>query len=92
MICESENCLNCKYEKCLLDVEDEAAKLPAKSRKEYMRRYYVEHQNYDNHCAWCGKECKGEMIRIDWKNYCGINCVMCHLYEKNEKRMKIINV
>lgn len=93
MICDSNDCLNCKYEKCLLEVAEEAAKIKnAKDRREYMRRYYIAHQDYDNHCAWCGKECKGEMIRIDKMNYCGINCVFCHLYEKNEKKMKIIIV
>ncbi len=96
MGCNSNDCLNCKHPVCLLDLEEEKPlkpkKEPKKDRNEYMRKYYQERKKHNVHCAWCDKKCTGEMIRIDAKKFCGINCVLCHLYEKNEKRMKIIVV
>lgn len=88
----NQDCLNCQNPVCILDVKDEK---PKPNRKAYMHEYYLRRKRgkkYDNHCKWCGKECTGEMIRIDEKNYCGIDCVLCHLYQKNEKKMKMVDV
>lgn len=46
----------------------------------------------DNECRMCGKVVAGEMIRIHKKNYCSMDCVLCHLYDANERYMKIVNV
>lgn len=98
MGCNDTDCLNCKRPVCLLDLEEEEPLIGnknTKDRKEYMRMKYLERKQkslHDNECKWCGKKCQGEMIRIHSKNYCGINCVLCHLYEANEKQMKIVVV
>lgn len=103
LACTDNNCLNCKRPVCLLDIEDarmEIAKpkkeiAKTKDRKEYQHMQYLkrlENKKYENVCKFCGKKCQGQMIRIDAKNYCNINCVLCYLYEKNENKMKIIVV
>lgn len=100
------DCLNCKRSKCILDIDDEKEELKKTQNKpqekvgkidrsEYMRKKYLERKEKslkDKICKYCGKECRGEMIRIDGKNYCGINCVLCYLYDKNESKMQIVVV
>lgn len=90
-------CLNCERVICILDEEPEEDIGPAekRDRKDYHHSYYLkckEKSRKSKICNWCGSEAQGETIRIDGKNYCGIDCVLCHLYEKNEKRMEIVSV
>lgn len=99
MSCKDTDCLNCKRPVCLLDLEDakeqDRKNNPKIDRKEYQHMQYLkrkEKAKNDNVCRFCGKKCQGQMIRIDSKNYCGMDCVFCYLYEKNENRMKIIVV
>ena len=90
-MCDNK-CLECKLERCVLDTIKPKKK---KDRKEYYHIYYMRRKQgktMENICKMCGKEVIGEMIRVDGKNYCSIDCVLCHLYDKAEKHMKIINV
>lgn len=94
---KGKGCLNCEREKCILDERQEKEKRQKdpEARKKYQHAYYLkrkEEEKKKNLCKFCGKEVSGEMIRIDGKNYCGINCVFCYLYDKNEHRMRIVNV
>ena len=101
----NEDCLNCVFEKCKYDVEEENKKLReedekvketkkvVKDRKQYQHEYYELRKKRDGKsCKWCGKKCHGEMIRIDKKYYCGVDCVKSYLFEKNDKKMKIVYV
>lgn len=95
--CTGRNCLTCTNTHCVYDKHAKplpsTAKTSTKIRTEYYHKYYLmrkKGKKIDNYCKWCGKEVEGEMIRIDGKNYCSATCVLCHLWEKNEKQMKIV--
>lgn len=93
-----KTCLNCEREKCILDEVPEEKEEPVEekpNRKTYQHDYYLkrkEKDEKDNVCKFCGKVVSGEMIRINKKNFCGIDCVLCYLYDKNEKKMQIVRV
>ena len=84
----NKDCFNCTYKDC----EWDESKL--KDRSQYHHDRYIKKKlgTWNNTCRFCGKVVKGEMIRIHSKNYCSIDCVLCHLYEINERNMRIVKV
>lgn len=102
MGCKYENgggCLNCELEKCILDKEVKDHKdipEPKKpDRKEYYHLYYKRRkmgQKKIAKCNFCGNEIHGEAYRLGKYIYCGFNCMMCRLWDENEKRMQIVNI
>lgn len=88
MKCEHDNCFTCPYPDCIKEEK------PKPDRSAYMHEYYMKKKLgiRDNTCRMCGKIVEGEMIRIHSKNYCSMDCVLCHLYDANERYMKIVNV
>jgi len=85
-----KSCLNCEREKCILD-EEPAKEKP--NRKEYHHRYYLKRKKLKRYkCNFCGKEIYGEAYRLGKNMYCNFNCIMCQLWDENEKRIKIISV
>jgi hypothetical protein len=63
-----------------------------RDRSEYMKEYYKRKQNEKGRiCFVCGEKCKGEMLKMARKNFCGASCVKEYLFKMNENRMaKII--
>ena len=92
MGCDVNDCFHCPYPDCILDKPKQK---PKRNRSEYQHAYYMrrkEGKRIDNVCKYCGKECTGEMYRIDRKNYCSMDCVFCYLYDKADSRIQIISV
>ena len=89
-MCNSD-CLECKKPVCILD---KTQKTP-KDRSQYQHEYYLrrkERKTKEYKCNFCGKDIHGEAYRLGKYMYCGFNCMMCRLWDENEKRMQIINI
>ena len=87
----NKDCLNCKEPVCILDKKKKERK--PKSRKQYYHDYYIAHRiNRKHYCAFCGKEIHGKAYRLGRNLFCGFNCMMCRLWDENEKRMEIVNI
>ena len=87
-----DDCLNCKLPVCILDKQKEN---PKANRKEYYHEYYKRRkmeQKKIAKCNFCGNEIHGEAYRLGKYIYCGFNCMMCRLWDENEKRMQIVNI
>lgn len=88
-MCNKE-CLKCQEPVCILDKHKQKTRA---DRKQYQHEYYMSRKIGRKYtCKNCGKEIHGQAYRLGKKMYCGINCMMCRLWDENEKRMQIINI
>ena len=86
--CGCNNCFECPYPDCIVDA-------PKKDRSEYQHKYYLNRKRNTiiiHRCAICDKRLSGEVYHMGKKNFCGLDCLLCYLWDKNENKISLVKI